>query len=165
MNEHAPLGDHLYILNSSVHSTDDLSSCLFNSTGEHNIIIQPSTMMDIAPPVSIIDPHPPAQDSSSVRLHGSDSDTFYPLLETPTAALTTSMDAFSILVFLRRLVHFLWPSSKLFVGPPRSPPSVRFVNVRALRPSSVRIGGTAFLSFVVELLTKIGTQSEMERKW
>ena len=48
---------------------------------------------------------------------------------------------------------------------PSSLSSVRFVDIRALRSLSVRIDGTAFISFSVELLPKIGTQSEMERKW
>ena len=41
------------------------------------------------------------------------------------------------------------------------------VHICALRPRrlSVRIGGTTFLSYIVELLPKIGTQSEMERKY
>ena len=33
-----------------------------------------------------------------------------------------------------------------------------------MEASSVRIGDTAFLSFIVELLPKIGTQSKMESK-
>ena len=123
-------------------------------------------MIDIAPPMSIIDPHLPAQESSSVRVHAdSDSDTFCPLSETPAAALTTSMDAFSVLIFLCRLLHSLQLLSKLCVSPPCSSSSVRFINVRALHPLSVRIGGTIFLYFLVKLLPKIGTQPEMERKW
>jgi len=120
-------------------------------------------MTDIAPLMSIIDPHLPAKDSLSVRLHA-DSDTFYPLSETPAAALTPSTYAFSVLIFLRHLAHSLQPSSKLFVSPPHSPSFLRFVDVHALRPSSVCISDTAFLYFIVELLPKIGTQSEMERK-
>ena len=123
-------------------------------------------MVGIASPMSIIDPNPPAQDSSSVRLHhdDSDSDTFCLLSETPAATLTMSMDAFSILIFLCCLIHALQLLSKLFIGPPRPSLSVCFINFRALCPSSVRIDGTVFLSFSVELLPKIGTLSEMERK-
>ena len=53
INKQAPLGDHLYVLNSSVCSTEELSPLLFNSTEEQNIIIQPSTMIDIAPPMLV----------------------------------------------------------------------------------------------------------------
>ena len=120
-------------------------------------IIQLSIMMDIAPPMTIIDPYLPAQDSSSVRLHhdGSESDTFYPLPEMPAAALTMSIDMFSVLIFLRHLVHALWPCC-----PCASLTSMPFV----LCPLSLCNDGTVFLSFSVELLPKIGTQSEMERK-
>ena len=42
IDKHALLGDHLHVLNSSVHSTKELPSLLFNSTEEQHII-QPST--------------------------------------------------------------------------------------------------------------------------
>ena len=90
-------------------------------------------MIDIAPPMSIIDPHLPAQESSSVRVHA-DSDTFCPLSETPAAALTTSMDVFSVRIFLSRLTHAFWLLSKLFVCPSRLLMSVRFFDVIVLRP-------------------------------
>ena len=110
-------------------------------------------MIDIVPPMSSIDPHLPAQDSPSVRLYADNgSDTFYPLPETPAAALVIFMDALSVLIFLRCLVHALWLSSKLFVSPSCLSSSMRFVDIRTLCPLSVRIDGTVFLSFLVELL-------------
>ena len=158
INKHAPLGNHLYVLNSSVHSTEELFSLLFNSTEEQNTIQQHPTLNIIAIELRChcINFHPPVQGSSSARLYA-ESDTFYLLSEMPVGVLTTFMDVFSVPIFLRRLVHALQPLSKLFVGPPRLLSSVCFVDVRALRPSSIHIDGTAFLSFSVELLPKIGT--------
>ena len=112
--EYAPLGDHLYVLNFSVYSTEELSSCLFNSIEERNIIIQPSTMIDIAHPMPVIDPRLPAQYSPPARLDAvSDSDTFCPLLEMPAAALAMSMDAFSSFSVVSSMLFVRRPSSSL----------------------------------------------------
>ena len=141
-----------------LHSTEEsvhCSSILLKS------ITQSFTMIDIARPMSIIGPHPPTQDSSSVPADASsDTDTLSPLSETPAAALATS-DAFSsssdIHPQCSSSVLALRQSSTLFVRALRRP-------LRP-RPSSVRIRGTTFLSSIAELLPKIGTQFEMERKW
>ena len=88
------------------------------------------------------------------------TDTLSPLSETPAAALATS-DAFSsssdIHPQCSSSVLALRQSSTLFVRALRRP-------LRP-RPSSVRIRGTTFHSSIAELLPKIGTQFEMERKW
>ena len=80
-------GDYLY-----VHSTEELVHC---SAIQLKSIIQPSAMIDIAPQMSIIVPHPPAQDSLSMQADAvSGTDTFSLLSETPLAALTMSIDAY-----------------------------------------------------------------------
>ena len=149
--------EYLYVLS----STKELYSCLFNSTEEH--LIQSLTMIDIAPPISIIDTihqhktHSPCRRMLSVTLT--------PSLRCQRHQWPPSQRTlmYSYLPPISIINAICW--SSLFISP-LCPLSVPCVDAHTLRfcPLSMRICGTTFLSFIAELLPKIGTQSKIERK-
>ena len=114
-------------------------------------------MIDIAPPVSIIDPilqhktHHPCWLMLSVTLTPSLRCQRHQRPPSRRPLMRSHLPPISIINALRR--------SLLFAGPPRSS-SVRFVDDHTLRPRplSVRIHGTTFLYFSAELMPQIGTQ-------